>query len=162
MAWEGYKDKEHRKKYMAEYNRKWRNSHRKEYRKYMREYHRKMRHPEMSQKEIQAPPDGRWEQGTKFEYLAAKILKAKRIGGKIDLLWRNKTVEVKAFTIRPNGTWAFGRNKDKSDWYLYFCLNEKKKIERIYFISSKDFGKTVSLSRKTSQWEKYRMIAPYN
>lgn len=150
---------EQRKEYMRVWNQKWRDANREKFRKYHREYKRKKRG--IMKSRFTDKVLSNFVLGRKYEELALSFLLNSKLNDSYfgaDLIWNNKTVEVKTRRIRQNG-WSFRRNKTNSDYYIFFCLSLEDKIEKIYLFPSNKFGKTIFFS-KNKTYNKYIITAP--
>ncbi len=156
--------KEHRRQYMKKYHKIWYARQDKEkLRIYMREYMRRHRgkyvYPKskITQEKTMISLDPRHVLGNKFELEALKVLDGSTLSTtrNYDLLWNDKTIEVKARNYRKskNG-WAFRKNKTEADYYLFFCL-EDKEIKRVLLIPGTSFDKNIGVTHEASKWDKF-------
>ena len=129
-------------------------------REYMRGYMRKNR---IGQERKKGELFGTCGLGRKYELLALKLLKGSMdcnqdsFHGGHDLLWNKKKIEVKMRNKRNDGCYSFRTKKScDADYYLLFCVNNAK-IEKIFFVPSKEFKKSLDIY-KNPKYNKYLIL----
>jgi hypothetical protein len=156
---------EQRKKYLHNYRKK----NRKVLSDYLRNYlHRtKKNYYKYKGSKLNGDYCGTSGIGREYEKLAVNILGGKVIdihknssfSGKYDLIWNNKTVEVKMRNKTKKGRYGFTFKKGQiADFYLLFCV-ELGKINKVLLIPKVKMPNLYSLSiSDNSKYDKYKIL----
>ena len=148
-----YKNKDKRRKYLSEYNKKWRKT--EQGRKYHREY--------MRRKRMGLIPGHTSENniGRKWEKFALSLLTGSidnnktSFCNKYDILWNNYKIDVKT-TEYTQTSWRFSTRKTPDiDYFLCICLS-KGIIIKMLLIPSELGKRGIGIGYK-SKYDKYEL-----
>lgn len=116
--------------------------------------------------------------GRRGEMIALKMLKGSidlnknRMNNDYDLMWNNKTVDVKTVNIykrknkrgkpvkkEQSGWWNFGKGKNTADYYFCICLVGHIP-SRYYLIPKEYYNKGVCIGYKSKKYDKFKYKTP--